>query len=197
MSVRATRNQVYYIFLAVYSTPSLMFLNSFFHLIFCRSRTRSYRVLSSYSNVLISMTLFRKKILPRYKAPNDFLFNIIKTQQLTSGGSDCALNNGPKLVVEQPNRSSSGFCSRVLTVPYLCQWHALTCELYTYHSCLVFQEDSGEIEKILNNDFKNICNLFVHNNLSIHLGEYKTKSILFSSQHKIKNIRRLTAFTDM
>ena len=109
--------------------PSLMFLNSFFHLIFFRSRTRSYRVLSSCSNVLISMTLFRKKTLPCYKAPNDFLFNIVKTQQLTSGGWDCPLNNGPKLVVEQPNRSSSGFCPRVLTVPYLCQWHALTCEL--------------------------------------------------------------------
>ena len=41
--------------------PSLMFLNSFFHLIFFRSRTRRYRVLSSCSNVLISMALFGKK----------------------------------------------------------------------------------------------------------------------------------------
>ena len=40
---------------------SLMFLNSFFHLIFFRSRTRCYRVWSSCPNVLISMTLFRKK----------------------------------------------------------------------------------------------------------------------------------------
>ena len=40
---------------------SLMFLNSFFHLIFVRSRTRRYRVSSSCSNVLISMTLFGKK----------------------------------------------------------------------------------------------------------------------------------------
>ena len=38
-----------------------MFLNSFFHPIFFRSRTRCYRVSNSCSNVLISMTLFRKK----------------------------------------------------------------------------------------------------------------------------------------
>ena len=41
--------------------PSLMFLNSFFHLIFFRSRTRRYRVSNSCSNVFISMNLFRKK----------------------------------------------------------------------------------------------------------------------------------------
>ena len=41
--------------------PSLMFLNSFFHLIFFRSRTRRYRVSNSCSNVLISMILFGRK----------------------------------------------------------------------------------------------------------------------------------------
>ena len=41
--------------------PSLMFLNSFFRLIFFRSRTRRYRVSNSCSNVLISMILFGKK----------------------------------------------------------------------------------------------------------------------------------------
>ena len=40
---------------------SLMFLNSFFHLIFFRSKTRRYRVSNSCSNVLISMILFGKK----------------------------------------------------------------------------------------------------------------------------------------
>ena len=39
----------------------LMFLNSFFHFIFLRSRTRCYRVLTSCSNVFISMTLFSKR----------------------------------------------------------------------------------------------------------------------------------------
>ena len=41
--------------------PSLMFLNSFFHLIFFRSRTRRYRISGSCSKVLKSMTLFGKK----------------------------------------------------------------------------------------------------------------------------------------
>ena len=38
-----------------------------------------------------------------------------------------------------------------------------------------------EIEKVLNNDFKNICNWFVDKKLSIHFGEDKTKSIFFTS----------------
>ena len=42
-------------------TLSLMFLNSFFHLIFFRSRTRRYRISGSCSKVLKSMTLFGKK----------------------------------------------------------------------------------------------------------------------------------------
>ena len=41
--------------------PSLMFLNSFFHPIFFRSRTRRYWVSNSCLNVLISMILFGKK----------------------------------------------------------------------------------------------------------------------------------------
>ena len=41
--------------------PSLVLLNSFFHLIFSRSKTRCYRVSNSCWNVLISMILFEKK----------------------------------------------------------------------------------------------------------------------------------------
>ena len=48
-----------------------------------------------------------------------------------------------------------------------------------------------EIEKVLNNDFENICDWFVDNKLSIHFGEDKTKSILFASQRKIKTIKKL------
>ena len=59
-------------------------------------------------------------------------------------------------------------------------------------SCLVFQEkDAIEIEKQLNEDFTNICEWFVDNRLSIHFGEDKTKSILFASKRKIKNIPKL------
>ena len=43
----------------------------------------------------------------------------------------------------------------------------------------------------MNNDFENICDCFVCNKLSIHLGEDKTKSILFASQRKIKTIKKL------
>ena len=48
-----------------------------------------------------------------------------------------------------------------------------------------------ELEKVLNNDFENICDWFVDNKLSIHFGEDKTKSILFASQRKIKTIKKL------
>ena len=64
--------------------------------------------------------------------------------------------------------------------------------LYTDDSCLMFQhKNSEEIEKVLNNDFENICDWFVDNKLSIHFGEDKTKLILFASQRKIKNITKL------
>ena len=50
-------------------------------------------------------------------------------------------------------------------------------------------KDIEEIEKVLNNNFENICDWFVDNKLSIHFGEDKTKPILFASQHKIRNIK--------
>ena len=52
-------------------------------------------------------------------------------------------------------------------------------------------EDIHEIEKQLNIDFSNICDWFVNNKLSIHFGEDKTKSILFVSKFKEKNIKKL------
>ena len=59
---RATRSQIYYIYFRQFIHPlSLMFLSSFFHSIFFRSRTRRYRVSNSCSNVLISMILFGRK----------------------------------------------------------------------------------------------------------------------------------------
>ena len=63
--------------------------------------------------------------------------------------------------------------------------------LYADDSCLMFQhKEVEEIEKVLNNDFENICDWFVDNKLSIHFGEDKTKSILFASQRKIKTTRK-------
>ena len=63
--------------------------------------------------------------------------------------------------------------------------------LYADESCLMFQhKDVKETEKLLNNDFENVCDWFVGNKLSIHFSEDKTKSILFASQCKLKNIKK-------
>ena len=57
---------------------------------------------------------------------------------------------------------------------------------------LMFQHiDVEEIATVLNNDFENIVqDCFLDKTLNIHFGEDKTKSILFVSQRKIKNIKR-------
>ena len=59
-------------------------------------------------------------------------------------------------------------------------------------SFLVCQDkDINKIENQLNAEFCNICDWFVNNKLIIHLGEDKTKSILFASEFKRKNIKKL------
>ena len=55
--------------------------------------------------------------------------------------------------------------------------------LYADDSCLMNQhKDIVEDEKILNKDFKNICDSSVDNKLSIHFGDDKTKLIFFVSK---------------
>ena len=71
-------------------------------------------------------------------------------------------------------------------------WMAVKCDLFLYadDTCLVFQSKNvKDIKKELNEDFANICDWLVDNNLTIHLGEDKTKSILFASKHKIKKLQ--------
>ena len=64
--------------------------------------------------------------------------------------------------------------------------------LYADDSCLVFQGKYViEIEKQLSEDFKNFCEWFADNGLSIHFGEDKTKSIIFVSKRKIKSVPKL------
>ena len=59
-------------------------------------------------------------------------------------------------------------------------------------------KDADEIEKLLNNDFGNICDCFVDNKFSICFGEDKTKSILLASQRKTKNMKKLnTKYQDI
>ena len=46
----------------------------------------------------------------------------------------------------------------------------------------------NKIEQQLNVDFFNMCDWFLDNKLSIHVGEDQAKSILFASKSKKKNI---------
>ena len=71
---------------------------------------------------------------------------------------------------------------------------AVECDLYLHanDSCLLFQNKNvTEIKKQLTKGFSNICDWFVDNKLSIHLGEDKTKSILFSSKRNLKLVQKL------
>ena len=68
---------------------------------------------------------------------------------------------------------------------------AVKCDLFLYadDSCLVCQhKDINKIKNQLNKDFCNMCDWFLNNKLTIHFGEDKTKSILFPSKFKRKNI---------
>ena len=56
--------------------------------------------------------------------------------------------------------------------------------LYAHDSCFMYQ-------KVLNQDFENICDWFVDKKLSIHFGYDKTKSILSTSKRRAKNIHKL------
>ena len=63
---------------------------------------------------------------------------------------------------------------------------------YADDPCLMYQhKDIAKIEKILNEDFENVCDWFVDNKLSIHFGDGKTKSIIFGSKRRAKNICKL------
>ena len=71
---------------------------------------------------------------------------------------------------------------------------AVKCNLYIYvgDSCLLFQHKNvTEMKEHLTKNFSNIYDWFVDNKLSIHFGEDKTKSILFSSKRNLKLIEVL------
>ena len=72
--------------------------------------------------------------------------------------------------------------------------NSVDCDLLLYadDSCLVFTgTDVKTIEANLNRNFNSLCDWFVENKLSIHFGEDKTKSIIFGSQKKLKNLDAL------
>ena len=67
---------------------------------------------------------------------------------------------------------------------------AIDCDLFLYadDTCLLFQhKDLERIKDELTKNFSNICDWFVDNKFSIHFGEGKTKSILFSTKQKKEN----------
>ena len=52
--------------------------------------------------------------------------------------------------------------------------------IYADDSCLTYQQkDIAKVEKILNEDFENICDWFIDNKLSIDFGIDKAKSITY------------------
>ena len=57
--------------------------------------------------------------------------------------------------------------------------------LYADDTCLLFSnENVNSIGKHLNADLNSLCEWFIHYKLSIHLGEDKTKCILFKKGKK-------------
>ena len=71
---------------------------------------------------------------------------------------------------------------------------AVDCDLFLYADdrCLLFQhKDLEQIKKELTKNFSNNCDGFVDNKLSIHFGEDKTKSILFSTKNRKRKIGTL------
>ena len=63
--------------------------------------------------------------------------------------------------------------------------------LYADNSCILYQHKDVEIETRLNEDFENLCDWFVDNNLSIHFREDKKNTILLASKRRAKNILQL------
>ena len=71
---------------------------------------------------------------------------------------------------------------------------AVKCDLFLYTNdiCLIFQHENVKgIEDQLNLSFSSLFNQFIDNKLSIHLGEDKTKSILFGTKLNIKRAEPL------
>ena len=65
-----------------------------------------------------------------------------------------------------------------------------SCTLMIHVLCTNEKKDIGKIEKILNENFENICGWFDGNIFfdSLHFGDNKTKSILFTSKKRANNL---------
>ena len=78
----------------------------------------------------------------------------------------------------------------ILFLLYVNDMHqAAKCDLFLYadDTCLTFEhENVKKIEDQLNLNFSSLFDWFIDNKLSIHLGQDKTKSILFGNKLNIK-----------
>ena len=62
--------------------------------------------------------------------------------------------------------------------------------LYADDTCIFYQhEDVKKNNNVLNKEFLSLCQWFIDNKLSIHFGEDKTKSILFSKTRGLREIK--------
>ena len=71
---------------------------------------------------------------------------------------------------------------------------AVKCDLFLYadDTCITSQHKNvKEIEDQVNLNFSSLCDWFINNKLSIHLGKDKTKSILFGTKFNIKRAEPL------
>ena len=96
---------------------------------------------------------------------------------------DKSFSDPGKLECSVPQGSILG---PLLFLQYVNDMHgAISCEmlLYADDTCLVFQaKDLDIISQKLNTEFNKLCDRFVDNKLSIHFGDDKTKTILFSGK---------------
>ena len=127
---------------------------------------------------------------------NESLFKNLKAIAFCEG---CITENQPsdygRISCDVPPGSIRGLLLFLIYVNDILQAVFSNLFLYADNACLVFQHKGiEEIEKVWNNGFEKICDWFVDNKLSILFGKGKTKSILFTSQRKIKNIKKTFLF---
>ena len=73
-------------------------------------------------------------------------------------------------------------------------FNSVDCDLLLYaddYGLVFMGPDLKSIETNLNKNFNYLCDWFVENKLSIHFGEDKTKSIVFGSRKRLKNLDQL------
>ena len=93
----------------------------------------------------------------------------------------CGVSHGPIL----------GPLLFLIYVNDMLQVETSTLLLYTDDSFIMYQDkEIKQVEKKLNEEFENLCDSFVDNKLSLHFGQDKAKSILFSRKRRANNIRQ-------